>query len=137
MTVNGNASHMLSNANASMDIVRHSIEYMSTQNHINLTAYQLALTAEYLLKGLSYANGITPPNTHNHKLLASVLGKKNISLPMDFRRKLPVLYDYQCTTRYDSTVEVDKDELLDATDAVERYLKLVWEMYTKESVQSL
>ena len=53
MTVNGNASHMLSNANASMDIVRHSIEYMSTQNHINLTAYQLALTAEYLLKGLS------------------------------------------------------------------------------------
>lgn len=73
MTVNGNASHMLSNANASMDIVRHSIEYMSTQNHINLTAYQLALTAEYLLKGLSYANDITPPNTHNHKLLASVL----------------------------------------------------------------
>lgn len=45
-------------------------------NHINLTAYQLALTAEYLLKGLSYANDITPPSIHNHKLLASVLGKR-------------------------------------------------------------
>ena len=77
MTVNGNASHMLSNANASMDIVRHSIEYMSTQNHINLTAYQLALTAEDVYKRQGNARAL--------QILLDFLGDVPFALPVVLR----------------------------------------------------
>lgn len=88
-------------------------------------AFELAMSAEYMLKALLAKNGNDISETHDHIRLIDICGRNGIKIPSEIRSYGSVLKEYQQKCRYDEEYDFDKIEFEYVEKIVEKYINIL------------
>lgn len=89
-------------------------------------AYNLAMSAEFVMKGLLYGEGIMPAKMHQHLMLVAACQYYHIKIPLEFDSEAELLKDFESSSRYDSDFELDAEEFEYVYGIVSRFVNFTW-----------
>ena len=100
-------------------------------------AFNLAMCGEFTLKAALMYKGVVPTTSYNHKLLVKVCGESGLSVPVGFRKKCDILYEYEKECRYGIDYFVDKAEYADLRKECGSYLVKASESIIADAAKTL
>lgn len=127
MIVNGETAFLMMRARSYMSSVLSELERSDSDMYAaNTAAFNLAMAAELTLKHVLLSNGIEPSRIHSHAQLIKECGENHISIPKELRTITIDLRTWESTTRYDSGVVIEKQEVEVGYAIVKNYMDKVY-----------
>ncbi len=138
MTVNGETAFLILRARSYMSSVLSELERSADDIYAPGTAaFNLAMAAELALKHSLLSNGIEPSRTHSHAQLIKECGANHIAIPKDLRIMTMDLRTWESTTRYDSGVVIEKEEVEAGYAVIKKYIDRIYAEFIAHAYEIL